>query len=272
MTLAGRRYARDIPAMTRLIGGSRRFVFSGAAAALAAATLVACGDTTGNSGFGGDASLSTEIVPPTDSLAPGMHQIELGDARNGRLFIPSTYQHDTPTTLIVLLHGANGTGEGIATAFQPLAEDAGVVLLAPDSRMRTWDLIIRDFGPDVEFIDEALAWAVERVNIDPNRLTIAGFSDGATYSLGLGLSNGDLFKRVIAFSPGFLFVRTQEGMPPIFITHGQNDPILPIATTSRTIVPALENAGYTVEYHEFPGGHVISQPLAEDALAWATTP
>jgi len=48
--------------------------------------------------------------------------------------------------------------------------------------------------------------------------------------------------------------------------------VLPIASTSRVIVPTLQNAGYTVDYHEFDGGHVVKQTLAEQALAWAAAP
>jgi predicted esterase len=39
------------------------------------------------------------------------------------------------------------------------------------------------------------------VAIDPARVAIGGFSDGATYALSLGLINGDLFKRVAPSHP-----------------------------------------------------------------------
>ena len=38
--------------------------------------------------------------------------------------------------------------------------------------------------------------------IDPSRIAMAGFSDGASYSLSVGLANGDLFSAVFGFSPG----------------------------------------------------------------------
>ena len=251
---------------------SRRNFLQAGAAVVAVVGGLGCNDTSGSSEFHGNARLSSQVTAPTTSLSPGTHLLGLDASRDGRLIIPTGYQHDTPATLVVLLHGANGSGSGIATAFEALAEDAGAVVLAPDSRYRTWDLLLGDFGPDVDFIDEALAWTFDRVNVDPARLTIAGFSDGASYSLALGLSNGTLFKRVIAFSPGFLFVRAVQGKPPIFITHGEDDPVLPITATSRTIVPALQNAGYTVDYHEFDGGHVVDSALAHDAFEWASTP
>lgn len=251
---------------------SRRRFLHASAAGVAALAGASCSDSTTRSEFDGDGRLSTTVAPPASALAPGVHTLGLGSPRDGRLFIPSGYDHDAPNTLVLLLHGAGGTGQGIGSAFDALAETAGVVTLAPDSRYRTWDAVLEDFGPDVGFIDAALTWTFHRVNVDPARLTIAGFSDGASYALALGLTNGTLFRRVLAFSPGFLYARSTQGKPPVYVAHGTSDPVLPIDSTSRVIVPALERAGYTVEYDEFDGGHVIKQTLAEEALAWAATP
>jgi predicted esterase len=60
------------------------------------------------------------------------------------------------------------------------------------------------YGPDVDFINRSLQYVFDRYTVDPARLGIAGFSDGASYALSLGLPNGDLFSHIIAFSPGFM--------------------------------------------------------------------
>lgn len=252
-------------------GWSRRAFLEASAAGIAALAGVSCSDST-SSQYDGDGRLSVQISPPTTPLGPGEHSLGLGSSRDGMLILPTGYLQNTPTTLMLLLHGASGRGSGIATAFKPLAEAANVAILAPDSRGRTWDLILGGFGPDVTFLDDALEWAFAHVNVDPARLTIAGFSDGGSYSLAIGLTNGTLFRRVIAFSPGFLHAQTIAGKPPVYITHGKTDSVLPIDSTSRVIVPTLEQAGYTVDYHEFDGGHVVDQTLAEQALEWAATP
>ena len=85
-----------------------------------------------------------------------------------------------------------------------MAEEFGVVMLALDSRHNTWDGIDSPFGPDVQFIDAALRYTFERVAIDPGRIAIGGLSDGGSYSLSLGLVNGDLFTHLVAVAPGFL--------------------------------------------------------------------
>jgi phospholipase/carboxylesterase len=251
---------------------SRRHLLNAGVAVVALALLGGCSDKPTESEFDGNGRLTAQVTAPTSSLSPGVHALGLASPRDGRLFLPSTYVHGTPITLIVMLHGAGGTGAGIGAAFDQMAEAAGVAVLSPDSRYRTWDAVLDDFGPDVRFVDQALTATFARVSVDPARLTIAGFSDGASYALALGVTNGNLFRRIVAFSPGFLYARSTQGKPPVYLAHGTADPILPIESTSRVIRPALESAGYPVDYHEFDGGHVVKQSLAEAALAWAATP
>ena len=154
---------------------------------------------------------------------------------------------------------------------RPLTDTTGLVLVAPDARGATWDAIGGSFSFDVAFIDRALTSVFSRVRIDPTRVRIMGFSDGGTYSLSLGLINGDLFSRIVAFSPGFVVSRTATGKPKVFITHGTSDTVLPIDQTSRQIVPQLRAAGYDVEYHEFAGGHGVTPDLLAQAVTWAST-
>src|SRR5262249_59024321 len=118
-----------------------------------------------------------------------------------------------PLPLLVLFRGASGSGEGVLRRVGPAADDAGVAVLAPDSRGSTWDAIRGDFGDDVTFIDRALTRVFETVSIDPERVAAGGFSDGATYALSLGLINGDLFRHIVAFSPGFVVGGEPHGRP-----------------------------------------------------------
>ena len=94
-------------------------------------------------------------------------------------------------------------------------------------------------------------------------------SDGASYALALGRINGDLFSRVVAFSPGFVPPGRATGKPEIFITHGSDDRILPYESTSGRIAPALKRAGYLVTLRTFAGGHTVPAELAREAFRWA---
>jgi predicted esterase len=111
----------------------------------------------------------------------------------------------------------------------------------------------------------------QRVAVDATRLTVEGFSDGATYAIGVGLTNGDLFRRVVAFSPGFVLPIDPHARPSVFIAHGTRDQVLPIDQCSRRIVPQLERQRYDVEYREFDGPHTVPPEIAKDAIAWMAT-
>jgi predicted esterase len=103
-------------------------------------------------------------------------------------------------------------------------------------------------------------------------VAIEGFSDGATYAVSVGITNGDLFSHVVAFSPGFAAPAAQEDMPTIFMSHGTHDSVLPVDACSRSIVPRLERAGYEVVYREFEGGHSVPKTIAREAVEWFLSP
>ena len=205
----------------------------------------------------------------TGSAEAGLHRLGIGEARDGVLFIPPGVRGDRPAPLIVSLHGAGGRGSSVASAgLLEAAERWGALVLAPDSRGPTWDVIMGGFGPDVDFLDAALDGVFDAVAVDPHRLIVSGFSDGASYALSLGLGNGDLFSHVIAFSPGFMAPDAQHGRPPVFVSHGTHDRMLDIDRCSRALVPILEHSGYAVTYAEFDGGHEVPRNVLRSAVEW----
>jgi phospholipase/carboxylesterase len=184
--------------------------------------------------------------------------------------VPAAYRPDRPAPLVVLLHGAGGDAENGLSVLRRRADDAGLILLAPASRGPTWDVILDGFGPDVAALDRALGSAFGRYAIDPDRLAVGGFSDGASYALSLGLTNGDLITHVIAFSPGFMAPVRRRGQPRLFLSHGTDDRVLPIEPCSRRIVPQVRRAGYDVTYREFDGPHAVPAEIARAAVDWFT--
>jgi predicted esterase len=203
---------------------------------------------------------------------PGLHPLDLDSARDGLCYVPAGYQPDLPAPLVLWLHGAGGNARHSLASLQLLADAAGLILLAPDSRHETWDVIGGGFGPDIAFIDAALAATFARYAVDPAHLGIGGFSDGASYALSVGLTNGDFFTHILACSPGFLAPAAQHGRPGIFISHGTHDTVLPIDRCSRRIVPRLREAGYAVLYREFDGPHTVPPEIARDAVHCLTPP
>ncbi len=209
--------------------------------------------------------------PPAKSTtsAKGERALGLERERDAFLRVPPNAT-DAPLPLLVMLHGAGGSGAGVIRRVAAAADEAGVAVLAPESRDQRWDAIRGRFGADVAFMNRALERTFEAVSVDPRRLAIGGFSDGATYALSMGLINGDLFRGVVAFSPGFVVRGTAHGKPRIFVSHGTNDPILPIDECSGIIVPALLGSGYDVSFKEFEGGHTVPADIAAEAMRWLT--
>jgi predicted esterase len=206
-------------------------------------------------------------VPAGSAAGTGARTLGLGGSRDAVLQLPSKAS-SAPVPMVVLLHGAGGSGQGVLRRLGSAADEAGVAVLAPDSRGSSWDAIGSGFGPDVSFMTRALERVFETVAVDPERIAAGGFSDGATYAISLGLINGDLFRRVVAFSPGFLVEGPPHGKPRFFISHGTADTILPIDHCSRLIVPALRKRGYDVTFREFDGGHEVPAVIAGEGMRW----
>ncbi len=207
---------------------------------------------------------------PPEQPPLGLQGLGLDGARDGLLYVPPGYRPDRPAPLVLMLHGAGGVAHHGLNPLVAHADKAGLILLAPDSRGPTWDVIRRGYGPDITFIDRALKQTLARYAVDPTRIAIEGFSDGASYALSVGLTNGDLFTHVMAFSPGFMVPADPRGKPRVFISHGLRDEVLPIDRCSRRIAPQLERAGYDLTYREFDGPHTVPPAVSQEALAWYT--
>jgi len=213
--------------------------------------------------------LTTRPSPPIGPpAAPGTAPIGIGSERDGVIYAPAAYTPERAAPLVVMLHGAGGSARRGLPRLQRLADEHGLLLLAVDSRASTWDAVLGGFGPDTAFIDAALARVFARYAVDPARIAVEGFSDGASYALGLGLTNGDLFTHAIAFSPGSLPLLERNGAPAVFVSHGTADQILPIDRCSRRIVPELERRKYAVSYVEFEGDHQVPPAIAAQAVRW----
>eukprot|EP00897_Mesotaenium_endlicherianum_P009309 jgi/Mesen1/8406/ME000469S07758 len=195
-----------------------------------------------------------------------------GGQRDGLIYVPRGYRQDRPAHLVVILHGAGSDAANGLAPLLPLADARGLLLLSPASRGRTWDTIVGVYGHDVAFIDKALEKVFGSYAVDPDRIAIAGFSDGASYALSLGIANGLLFSHIIAFSPGFMKPPCYVDSPDVFISHGKRDTILHIDRCSRQLVPKLKKCGYNLTYREFAGGHSVPVEVASQAIDWFLGP
>jgi phospholipase/carboxylesterase len=199
-----------------------------------------------------------------------MYPITASNPNDGSLIVPASYTASQPMPLMLSLHGAGLGASGPIALWKSYAESRGFLLLAVGARGLTWDVITSKFSYDVTFLSDALAWTFARCAVDPSHIVLQGFSDGATYALGLGPANGDLFTHVAACSPGYIAASDSPalGKPRFFDSHGTQDPVLGIDNASRRIVPVLKARGYDVTYVEFDGGHAIPPAVATALVDW----
>lgn len=211
--------------------------------------------------------LATRLAAPVSrSTRTGLLRLDgpSGDLL-GLAYVPAP-TGDRPYRLVLLLHGAGGSPRQGLDLLLPLADSRGLLLLAPKSAAGTWDVIVDGFGVDVRRIDRVLEEVVDAYAVEA--AVVGGFSDGASYALSLGLTNGDLFGAVIAFSPGFAAPLVRHGRPQVFVSHGTGDRVLPVNACSRRLVPQLKALDYPVTYVEFAGGHEVPEPVRDRAVAW----
>lgn len=220
--------------------------------------------------------LSARPLPSIDNpTGAGRHR--LGAGTNATLYVPASIPAGAAAPFLLLLHGAGGKGEDMFRKFKAQADKRGIILLAPDSAERTWDVAMSmsgshrsppGFGRDVKRIDLLLKDAFARVRVDPERVAIAGFSDGASTALSIGARNAALFPATLAFSAGGMVPDWSGPTGRVFFSHGEKDPILPIAIARYSLAPALRASGFRVTFKAFDGGHELPAPVLEQAMAW----
>ena len=209
-------------------------------------------------------------------------------ARNARLvpigakavaYIPATIDAHPP--LLVLLHGAGRRWDRMIERLAPEADQRGLVLLAPISRGLTWDIVSRAEEPpsvssplanrmalrfstseDAQRIEAAIDQLNSLVPIDRARTALAGFSDGATFALAMGMSRSHPFSAIIAWSPGIaISTAAPAAGRKVYVSHGREDPVLSFSTDCAQIVPLLQSERALVTFQPFHGGHEIPQSV-----------
>lgn len=210
-------------------------------------------------------------LPDTPSQAPlpaGRHDLRLPEGREAVLVVPEGLDGQSPVPLLVLCHGAGGAADKVLPFFERWVQDKRFLLLAPQSMFPTWDIVIAGHGPDLERLGNALQQVAACFRLDPARLALAGFSDGGSYALAVGLTNGDLFSHVIALSAGFMDTFVRHGAPKVLIAHGRADSQLPFDASARKHAIKLLKEGVDLTLLPFDGDHVILPDVAARAVAF----
>ncbi len=189
---------------------------------------------------------------------------------------------------VIVLHGLGADG----TDFLPFADEIDLAAVGPvrwllprapvrpvsvnnGYQMRAWYDIFA-FGaqaasPREDEVGLRAAFAAVHALIDrevargvpAQRIVLAGFSQGCAVTLGAGLRYPQRLAGLAGLS-GYLPLaantaserRDANALTPIFLAHGQRDPVIGLDRGSATR-DALAALGYGVEWHAYPMEHSV---------------
>lgn len=201
----------------------------------------------------------------------------------------------TPDAAVVWLHGLGADGNDFAPIVPhlQLPEQPAIRFVFPHApvrpvtinggmRMRAWYDIDPQAGPDSGSEDIRASAAIVdglidtqiAAGIDPQRIVLAGFSQGGVMALHCGLRREQQLAGIMALST---YLHGADRLPaelslasagtPILMAHGSGDPMIPVqrAVQSRDALLALD---YPVEWHLYPMGHEVSPAEIRDIAQW----
>lgn len=197
---------------------------------------------------------------------------------------------------VIWLHGLGADGHD----FEPVVEqlDSAVtattrfvfphapvqaVTINGGSRMRAWydilDMAIerRVDSAGVENsarIVAGLIAAQRDLGIAAHRIVLAGFSQGGAIALHAGLRHPERLAGIMALST---YLAVPDGLAaavsdanrelPVFLAHGSQDPVVPLAASERARV-LLRALGYRVQCHTYPMAHSVCGEELRDISCW----
>ena len=122
----------------------------------------------------------------------------------------------------------------------------------------------------VAFIDEA----VVEYKLDPNSVSILGFSQGTILSYAVALSYPNKIKNVIALSGYINEAILKEGYATndfsglnIYCSHGTVDQVIPVEWAKKAPV-LLSKLGIDTQLQEFPVGHGVAPQNFQQFSTW----
>ncbi|MBS3917791.1 MAG: phospholipase [Deltaproteobacteria bacterium] len=188
----------------------------------------------------------SSVGNPQDSIAKDTlnSSISLGGLeRTYRIHLPSEHDRTKIAPLVFLFHGGGGTGQGMEKltqgGFNRLADREGFIIVYPDGIEKHWNdgrglqayRAHRENIDDVGFISALIEHLIRTLNVDPNRIYVAGISNGGQFSQRLACELSD---RIAAI--GVVAIQLPENLPSscapkrpvsVLMMPGTEDPLVP---------------------------------------------
>ena len=196
--------------------------------------------------------VSDDTVTEANTPRSSRRVIEFqGERREYWLHVPPNLDASSPIPLVLLLHGAGGTGRWAMdeTRIREHADRWGWFVVAPNGtppardepasflhNPRLWNDgsrrgMIANLGTDdVAFLDHLLATLTAQLPVDPRRVFATGFSNGASMVFRLAAEGATRLAAIapVASHAWVVGPPAPRPMPTLFII-GDADPLVPLA-------------------------------------------
>jgi polyhydroxybutyrate depolymerase len=177
-----------------------------------------------------------------EDLEPGDHEVpvsHLGSDRQYLVHVPES-QPEEPLAVVMLLHGGGSSADEFRDliAIETEADRYGFVVVYPDGtgsasdRQRTWNT-----GPDccgqasssdvddVGFLRQVLVDVSQRVNVNPDRVYVGGFSDGAMMTYRFASEASELLAAAVVVGGPAPSGSAPSTPVPLLHVHSVDDPL-----------------------------------------------
>lgn len=227
------------------------------------------------SGHSGEASFEQhtdlEAVRERADFAAVLETVRANAVRRRAGFQEAAREHEAPThmpaglekklgegerpALVIALHGTGGNGLEMLEPLRAVCDALGVVCVAPDALRPAGEGFAWTFRDEAEwFVEHLIVRAVEAHGVDPERVVLLGFSQGANIALVLGRTRPELFAAVIPvcghYEPGLAAAAGEPSATYLLTTTGD-----PQRRTYDAAMEDLTAAGAQAVLRVVPGGH-----------------
>ncbi len=187
------------------------------------------------------------------------------------LYVPESAQPGDSLPLMVILHGMGGSGDNtIPPWVERLAGD--YIILCPSYPMGAWWA-----EPAEDLVFKLIKQVEKDYPVDPNRVFLAGLSNGAIGAYMIGMFYPDQFAGIIpiasGITPRYMHFLVNLKNTPTYIIQGVHDPVFPIQL-SRRVNQILTDMKYPVTYREHEekgsahGGHFLPDTEVAPLVEW----
>ena len=175
------------------------------------------------------------------ALAEGTRQFGMRVAGQQRTYILARPNASGPLPTFIFLHGKGGSGaKAQRMGFEQLGEREQFVTVLPDGLGGEWNVFPPSFrdrtgrftnGADTAFIKQLIGDLVHHGIADPNRVYLAGISNGALMTLRMACDAPELFAAIGVILGSMPDYEGQTCNPskslPLLMYNGTADPIMP---------------------------------------------